>query len=133
MLAVTWGTGQVLLEVLWFFLLFVEIWLMITIFIDLFRRHDLKGWLKAIWVVVILVVPLIGILAYLIFYGNEMKVHALQASQDQERAFQDYIRRAGGSTSPADELNRLADLRDRGVIDDAEFQKLKAKIIHETV
>jgi Short C-terminal domain/Phospholipase_D-nuclease N-terminal len=128
MLATTWGTGQVLLEVLWFFLLFIEIWLMISIFIDLFRRHDLRGWQKAIWILAILIVPLIGILVYLIFYGNEMKVHAIQASQDHERSFRDDARHLGGS-SPSEELARLAELRDRGVINDAEFEQLKARIV----
>jgi putative oligomerization/nucleic acid binding protein/phospholipase D-like protein len=129
MLAATWGTGQVLFDMLWFFLLFIEIWLMITIFIDLFRRHDLRGWVKALWILGILVVPLIGILLYLIVYGNEMKVHAIQASQDQDQAFRDYLRQAGASSSPSEELARLAELRDRGVINDTEFEQLKSRIV----
>jgi len=130
-LATTWGTGQVLLDILWFFLLFIEIWLMISIFIDLFRRKDMKGWQKALWVIGIILVPLIGILVYLVIYGNEMKVHALQEDQQNEQAVRNYIRwAAGSSSSPADELTRLADLRDRGVITEDEFQKLKDRIVH---
>lgn len=129
MLATTWGTGQVLLELLWFFLLVIEIWLMISIFIDIFRRHDMKGWLKAFWVVAVILVPLLGILAYLILYGDEMRVHAQQAATLQEHAVNEYIRKAAGTYSPAEELTRLDELRIKGVIDDAEFARLKAHIM----
>jgi hypothetical protein len=129
MVGATWGTGQVLLDMLWFFLLVVEIWLMITIFVDVFRRHDMRGWLKAFWVLTVIIVPLLGILLYLILYGNEMKVHAQQAAQDQQEAFRAYVKQVSGS-SPADELTRLADLRTKGVITDDEFEHLKARIVH---
>jgi uncharacterized protein with PQ loop repeat len=132
MLSVTWGTGQVLLDMLWFFLFVIEIWLMISIFIDLFRRHDMRGWVKALWVLAIILVPLVGILLYLIFYGTEMRVHAMQASHEQERAFRESMRQAWGPASPSEELARLAELRDRGVIDEAEFQQLKARVVQGT-
>jgi hypothetical protein len=131
MIAATWGTGQVLLDILWFFLLFIEVWLIISIFIDIFQRHDMKGWLKALWVLLVIVFPLVGIVAYLIIYGDEMKVHARQAAQEQDRAFQDYVRQAVGATSPADELTRLAALRDKGTITEEEFQRLKSRVIDE--
>jgi hypothetical protein len=129
MIAATWGTGQVLLDILWFFLLFIEVWLIISIFVDIFQRHDMKGWLKALWVLLVIVFPLVGIVAYLIIYGDEMKVHARQAAQEQDRAFQDYVRQAVGATSPADELTRLAALRDKGTITEEEFQRLKSRVI----
>src|SRR5579871_6750555 len=119
-LAVTWGTGEVLLDMLWFFLFIIEIWLMISIFIDLFRRHDLAGWVKALWVVAIILVPFVGILLYLIIYGGEMRVHAQQAQRDAARD----LGWGAPPWSPSDELTRLADLRDRGVISEEEFQKL---------
>lgn len=130
MLAATWGTGQVLLDMLWLVLFVIEIWLLLTIFVDLFRRHDIKGWLKAVWVLGLIAFPLLGILVYLIVYGGEMRTHALQEAV-QERAFRDYMRGATGTPSVSDELNRLADLRDRGVIDDDEFTRLKKRIIYE--
>jgi Short C-terminal domain/Phospholipase_D-nuclease N-terminal len=130
--ATNWGTGQVLFDMLWFFLFIIEIWLMVSIFIDIFRRHDMKGWLKAIWVLIVLVFPLIGIVLYLILYGNEMRVHAQQDSAQQQRAFQDFLGQAAARHSPAEELTRLADLRDRGVIDDAEFARLKERIVSGT-
>jgi hypothetical protein len=129
MIAETWGTGQVLLDMLWFFLLVIEIWLMITVFIDIFRRHDMRGWLKALWVLLVIVIPLIGILLYLVLYGNEMRVHAQQAHQQQEQAFRSYVQNTA-MTSPADELTRLADLRSNGVITDDEFERLKARVVN---
>jgi uncharacterized protein with PQ loop repeat len=128
--ATTWGTGEVLLDMLWFFLFLIEIWLMISIFIDIFRSHDMPGWLKALWVLAVIVFPLVGILLYLILHGNQMRVHAQQAAQEQERAFRDYVRQATGTYSPAEELARLADLKERGVIDEAEFQRLKDRVVH---
>jgi len=128
MLGVTWGTGQVLLDMLWFFLFVVEVWLIFTIFVDIFRRHDMKGWLKAFWVVLVILFPLIGIVLYLIIYGNEMKVHAQRAANQQDQAFRAYVRDAAGS-NPVDDLSRLADFRDRGIITDEEFERMKDKVV----
>ena len=130
MLGVTWGTGQVLLEVLWFFLFVVEIWLIFTIFVDIFRRHDMKGWLKAFWVVLVILLPLVGIVFYLIIYGNEMKVHAQQAVNQQDEAFRKYVRDAAGPNA-VDDLSRLSDFRDRGIITDEEFERMKSKIVSQ--
>jgi hypothetical protein len=110
-------------------LIFIQIWLMISIFIDVFRRHDMKGWLKAVWVIIVLVAPIIGIVLYLILYGDKMRVHAQQAAEEQQRAFRDYVRETAASSSPAEELTRLADLRDRGVITDEEFARLKERVV----
>ncbi len=128
MLGVTWGTGQVLLDMLWFFLFLIEIWLMISVFIDIFRRHDMKGWLKAFWVVFVILFPLIGIVLYLIFYGNEMRVHAQQAVLDQDAAFR-ASGRGGTGSSVVDDLARLAEFKERGIISDEEFERMKAKLI----
>lgn len=129
LVAATWGTGQVLLDILWFFLLFIEVWLMVSIFIDIFRRHDMRGWLKALWVVALIVAPVIGIVLYLIIYGDEMRVHVQQTADQQDQAFRDYVRGAADSYSPSAELTRLADLRDRGVINDEEFSRLKERVL----
>ncbi|HEY3942494.1 MAG TPA: SHOCT domain-containing protein [Acidimicrobiales bacterium] len=130
MLGVTWGTGQVVLDMLWFFLFVVEIWLIVTVFVDIFRRHDMKGWLKAFWVVFVVVVPLAGIVLYLIIYGSEMRVHALQAARRQEATFgSSGVPRAGGSGGLVDDLHRLVELRERGVITDEEFDRIKGRIL----
>jgi len=126
MLANEFGTGQVFLSMLWFFLFFIWIWLLITVFSDIFRSHDMGGFAKFLWVIFVIFLPYLGVFVYLIARGHKMSEHAMEAAQAQ----QDYIRQvAGTSASPADELARLADLKAQGVIDDAEFQRLKAKAI----
>ena len=125
-LAEDFGSGQVLLSMLWFFLFFIWIWLLITVFSDIFRSHDMGGFAKFLWVIFVIFLPYLGVFVYLIARGHKMSEHAMEAAQAQ----QDYIRQvAGTSASPADELARLADLKAQGVIDDAEFQRLKAKAI----
>jgi len=121
-----WGLGEVLWAMLYFTCFFIWIWLAISVFIDIFRSPDMGGVHKAIWVVAIFIVPLFGVLAYLIVRGGKMNQHAIEAAKAQDAAMQNYIRSAAGTT-PADELHRLADLKDRGVIDQAEFDKLKSK------
>jgi len=123
-----WGLGEVLISMLYFTCFFIWIWLAISVFIDIFRSPDMGGVHKAIWVVVIFIIPLLGVLAYLIVRGGKMNQHAVEAAKAQDAAMQNYIRNAAGTT-PADELHRLADLKDRGVIDQAEFDKLKAKVV----
>ena len=127
MIAANYGVGQVVYSILWFFLLFLEVWLTISIFIDIFRSHDLKGWQKALWIVLVLVLPLIGILAYFIVRGDKMRAHQLQARQDEE-AFDDFMRRRHGSPGDVpDQLSRLADLKRDGIINDDEFDRLKTR------
>jgi hypothetical protein len=130
-LATDWGVGEVLWTFIYLTFLFIWIWLAISVFIDIFRSHDMNGWVKALWILFIIVAPFLGIFIYLIARGGKMQVHAVEAAKAQDAAVQGYIREAAGTTnSPADELHRLADLKERGVIDDAEFQKLKAKVIN---
>jgi hypothetical protein len=130
MLGAEFGSGQVLWSLLWFVMFFIWIWILITVFADIFASHDLSGWGKAIWVIFVIVVPYLGVFVYLIARGHKMSEHAKEAAQAQDAAARQYIQQAAGTAgSPADELHRLADLKDRGVIDDAEFQKLKAKVV----
>ena len=128
MFAATWGLGEVLWAMLYFTCFFIWIWLAISVFVDIFSSPDMGGLHKAIWVVAIFIVPLFGVLVYLIVRGGKMNQHAIEAAKAQDAAMQNYIRNAAGTT-PADELHRLADLKDRGVIDQAEFDKLKGKVI----
>jgi len=117
-----WTILMVFLWVIWF-------WILITIFIDLFRSHDLSGWAKALWFIFILLLPLIGVLVYLIARGGKMHEHAARDAQVQEQQFRQYVQEAAGSPNTADQLTKLADLRDRGVITPAEFESQKAKIL----
>ena len=130
MFANEFGTGQVFWSMLWFFMFFIWIWLLITVFADIFRSHDMGGFAKAIWVIFVIVIPYLGVFVYLIARGHKMHEHAVEAMEAQQAANKAYIQQAAGTqASAADELARLADLKERGVIDDAEFQKLKAKAI----
>ncbi len=128
------GTGQVFWSMLWFFLFVIWIWLLIAVFSDIFRSPDLSGWGKAIWSIFVIFVPYLGVFVYLIARGGKMHEHAIAQAQAQDQAMQSYIRdvaatSGGGSGSTADELARLADLRDKGVISEDEFQQLKAKAL----
>ena len=117
-----WTIVMIFLWVIWF-------WILITIFIDLFRSRDLSGWAKALWFIFILLIPLIGVLVYLIARGGKMHEHQVQDAQAQDQEFRRYVQETAGSQSSADELAKLADLRDRGVITAEEFNREKAKIL----
>jgi type VI protein secretion system component VasK len=112
-----------------FFLWLLWIWILIWIFIDIFRSHDLSGFAKALWFLFVLFIPLIGVLVYVIARGGKMHEHAVQQAQQQDREARAYIREAAGSQSSADQLAKLADLRDRGVITAGEFEREKAKVL----
>jgi hypothetical protein len=124
------GSGQVFLSMLWFFLFFIWIWLLIVVFGDIFRSPDLSGWGKALWSIFIILVPYLGVFVYLIARGHKMSEHAAQAAQAQDQAMRQYVQSvapAGGGS--ADEIAKLADLREKGVISEEEFQAAKAKAL----
>jgi len=122
LLNVFWTILEVFLWVIW-------IWILIWVFIDIFRSHDLSGWAKALWFLFVLFIPLIGVLVYLIVRGGSMHERAQQQARQQDREFRAYVQQAAGSQSTADQLTKLADLRDRGVISAEEFEREKAKIL----
>jgi ABC-type multidrug transport system fused ATPase/permease subunit len=117
-----WTIFMIFLWVIW-------LWVLITIIIEIFRSHDLSGWAKALWFIFILFLPLIGVLVYLIARGGKMHEHAVRQAERQEEQFRGYVQEAAGSQSTVDQLAKLADLRDRGVITAAEFDREKAKIL----
>jgi hypothetical protein len=130
MFASEWGTGQVFWSMLWFFLFFIWIWLLILVFSDIFRSKDLGGWAKAIWVIFVILVPYLGVFVYLIARGHKMSEHAIESAQAQDAANRQYIQQVTASSgSPADELTKLADLKAKGAITDAEYADLKAKAL----
>ena len=121
-----------LLNIFWsiliFFLWVVWIWLLIWVFIDIFRSRDLSGWAKALWVLFVVILPYLGVLVYLIARGGKMHERAEQDAYRRDQATRAYVQEAAG-TSTADQLAKLADLRDRGVISAAEFEREKAKVL----
>ena len=122
LLSVFWTIFEIFLWVIW-------IWILIWIFIDIFRSHDLSGWAKALWFLFVLFIPLIGVLVYLIVRGGKMQERAVQQAQRQDEQFRTAVQEAAGPQSSADQLAKLADLRDRGVITAEEFDREKAKIL----
>jgi ABC-type multidrug transport system fused ATPase/permease subunit len=132
MLAAEWATGQVFWSMLWFFLFFIWIWLLIVIFGDIFRSPDLSGWGKALWSIFIILVPYLGVFVYLIARGHKMHEHAAREAAAQESAFRDYVQTVATTDSgggSAAEITKLADLRDKGVITEDEFQRAKARAL----
>jgi hypothetical protein len=116
---------------LWFFLFIVWIWLLIIVFADIFRSHDLGGFAKALWVIFVIILPFLGVFIYLIARGGKMQEHADEQAKDQDQAMRSYIQdvnaSSGGGT--ADQLAKLNDLKNQGVLTDAEFEAQKAKLL----
>lgn len=113
-----------LMDALAIFVFIVWFWLLITVASDLFRRHDISGWAKAIWVVALIIFPYISVLAYLIFQGRGMAERNVQQAQQAR----DELRRAIGY-SAADEIEKLDQLKKAGSISDAEFARLRARVV----
>ncbi|TVY98964.1 SHOCT domain-containing protein [Trebonia kvetii] len=122
-LNVFWTIFEIFAFVLWFWLLFV-------ILTDVFRSSDLSGWGKAGWTIFVIFLPVIGILTYLIVRGPSMHERSAQQARQQDEALRSYVQEAAGSTpSSADQLAKLADLRQRGVITSDEFEQQKTKVL----
>jgi hypothetical protein len=113
-----------LMDALAIFVLMVWFWLLITVAADLFRRHDISGWIKALWVIAWIVVPYLGVLAYLIFQGRGMAERNVQQTQQAR----DELRGVVGF-SVADEIEKLNRLKQAGSISGAEFTQLRAKLV----
>ena len=122
------GTGQVFWSMLWFFMFFLWIWLLVTIFGDIFRSHDLGGWGKAAWSIFVIVTPYLGVFVYLIARGKGMGERQLEEMRRRDEMFRGYVKEAAGTGSEVDQLAQLATLRADGVIDEQEFQAMKAKV-----
>jgi Short C-terminal domain/Phospholipase_D-nuclease N-terminal len=120
------------MDVLWsmiiFFFWVIWIWIVITVLIDVFRRHDISGWVKAIWVVFVVILPWLGVLIYLIVEHDGMRERGMRQAQAQQRAFDDYVRDTAGSGA-AGEIAKAKELLDSGAITQEEFEALKAKAL----
>jgi len=118
---------------LWFFLFFLWIWLLISLFGDIFRRDDIGGWGKAGWVLLLVALPMLGALIYLIAEGGNMAERQVKGAKAMQAAQEDYIRSVagggGGGASTADEIEKLAKLRDSGALTADEFAAQKARLL----
>ena len=131
MLAYSYPLGGVFLSMLYFFLFFIWIWILITVFIDIFRSQDLSGWFKALWVIFVIILPFLGVFVYLIARGGKMQERKIQEAAQQKTAFDQYVKEAAGTSGGdvASQLSQLAQLKSQGVLNDAEFESQKAKIL----
>ena len=127
LLGAFWTMLWIVLWVIWIFILFKVIF-------DIFRSHDLSGWAKAAWMIFVIILPFLGVFVYVIARGKEIGQRDVDEAQAQQQKYQDYVREArtsagvaGGGT--AEELAKLADLKERGIITDAEFEQQKAKLL----
>ena len=119
---------DLLWAMLWFFLFIVWIWLLITVFIDIFRS-EMSGWAKALWVIFVIILPLLGVLIYLIVEGGNMQKRSIKHASEVQQAQDEYIKSVAGGSSSADELEKLKSLHDQGVLSDEEFAAQKAKVL----
>ena len=120
---------DVFVSMFWFMLLFAWIMLLFHIIGDIFRDRELGGGAKAMWCLFLIVVPWLGALVYLIVRGNSMAERSVQAAEANEASMRAYVRDAAGSGGPADELRKLAELRDSGAITPEDYEQAKAKVL----
>jgi ABC-type transport system involved in cytochrome bd biosynthesis fused ATPase/permease subunit len=120
--------GDAFLTVLEIFFFVIWFWILIVILSDLFRDHELSGWWKAVWVLFLVFVPFVTALVYLIVRGQGMRDRAVKEQAETRKHLDQYVRETA-ATSPVDELHKLADLKERGAITDAEYEKMKAKLV----
>jgi ABC-type multidrug transport system fused ATPase/permease subunit len=128
MLAYDYPLMGTFLSFLYFFLFFLWIWIAITVFIDIFRSHDMGGFAKALWIIFVIILPFLGVFIYLIARGGKMAEHRMKDIQDSQTAFNQAVQDAA-PIDTAGQLEKLAGLRDQGVITPAEFEAQKAKLL----
>jgi hypothetical protein len=121
--------GELLLVALEIFFFVIWIWILITILSDLFRDHELSGWAKAAWVLFLVFIPFVTALIYLIARGAGMRDRTIKAQADAKKHFDEYVREQAHSVSPAEELHKLAELKDKGALSAEEFDRAKAKLL----
>jgi ABC-type multidrug transport system fused ATPase/permease subunit len=117
------------LTMLYFFLFVIWIWLLISVFVDIFRSHDMGGGAKALWAIFIIILPFLGVFIYLLVRGGKMHERAQRAAVQQQRQFDDYVRQTAGPSDTASQLQKLSELRSQGVLTDSEFEAQKAKLL----
>ena len=131
MLAYDYPILGVFWTMLWLFLWIAWLFILFRVVFDIFRSRDMGGWGKALWVLFVIVVPFLGVFVYLIARGHSMADRDVEQAQAQEAAFRSYVQdaAASGGGGTADELAKLADLKAKGVLTDAEFEQQKAKLL----
>ena len=123
------GLWDIIVWTFWFMLLVAWISLLIAIIGDIFRDHELSGGKKALWVILIIVLPLVGCLIYMLVRGGSMNRRAARDRRESEESFRAYVQDAAGPPSTAEELTKLASLRDSGAITAQDYERAKAKVL----
>ncbi|MEM6482237.1 MAG: SHOCT domain-containing protein [Pseudomonadota bacterium] len=122
------GFFDIIWSIFWLFLMVAWFWVMISVVSDIFRSKDLNGLSKAIWIGAVMLLPWLGVLAYLVLRGDKMQEHNRAVLEKMEDAQRNYIRSVA-TVSAADELERLAALKEKGILSDTEFDAQKAKVL----
>jgi ABC-type multidrug transport system fused ATPase/permease subunit len=122
LLSIFWTMLEIFFFIIWIYLLFI-------VFVDIFRSNDMGGLAKALWVIFVIVLPYLGVFVYLIARGGKMHERAAAQAKQQQKAFDSYVQQAAGGSSTADQLSKLADLKEKGTITEAEFASEKAKLL----
>jgi energy-coupling factor transporter transmembrane protein EcfT len=125
----TFQLGEAFLSILWFFMFVLWIMLLFHVFGDLFRDSETSGFAKFLWIMFLIFLPFLGVFVYVIARGSGMQQRSIDAAKANEAAFKDYVQQAAGTGSSTDELAKLAQLKESGVLTDAEFEAQKAKIL----
>ncbi len=124
------------LEVFWTILVFfgfvVWIWILFTVFADLFRRSEISGWVKVLWIIFIILLPFLGVFVYLIAEHKGMTERSIASQQAAQQQFDQYVRQAAGTSDPAAQIAHAKDLLDSGTITQSEFDEIKRKALAGT-
>ena len=127
------ATNYPFLNIFWTILIFfawvIFIWIAITVLIDVFRRRDISGWGKAAWVIFVIILPFLGVLAYLIFNHDGMAERSGKEAAASQAQFDDYVRKTAGTGGTASEIEKAKQLLDSGTITQSEFETIKAKAL----
>ena len=129
LLAGEYGVGQALWTMMWFFIFFIWIMLLFRIFADIFRSRDMGGFAKTLWVLFVVLLPFLGVFIYVIVRGRSMSERDVADAKAQNEAFRTYVQQTASSGGTADELTKLAELKNSGAITQAEFDAAKAKAL----
>ena len=121
-LDVLWTMFVIFAWVIWF-------WLLITVFADVFRRHDIGGGKKTLWIIFVIVLPFLGVFIYLISQSKEMAERNEKQARSQQAQMDDYVRSVAGSGGSAAEIEKAKQLLDSGAISQAEYDAIKAKAL----
>jgi energy-coupling factor transporter transmembrane protein EcfT len=121
------------LEVFWTLLIFfafvVWIWILFIVFADIFRRRDISGWIKVLWIILIVLLPYFGVFVYLIAEHTGMSERSMEGQRAAQNEFDDYVKSAAGATDPASQIARAKELLDKGTITQAEFDQMKQRAL----